>query len=78
MKITVGGSMSMTLMNEPYSPVKCESVLHIEREVPDDTPEEQLEGKFQERINTLLEKDLDKKIRMAAKKQQELKNKIKP
>jgi hypothetical protein len=77
MKITVGGSMSMTLMNEPYSPIKCESVLHIEREVSDETPQDQLEEKYQNKINSLLEKDLDKKVRAASAKQKELKARLK-
>lgn len=76
MKITVGGTMTMTVMNHPYEPIKVESTFHIEQEVNDAVDPQDVQEKYQEKVNKLIEKDLDNKMRVAAKKQSELKAKL--
>lgn len=76
MKITVGGSSSMTITTKPYEPIKVESSLFIEKEVDDDTDIEELQEQYQEKVNKLLQKDLDKKAKNIAKEQKEFKNNL--
>jgi hypothetical protein len=76
MKITVGGSSSMTITAKPYEPIKVESSLFIEKEVDDDADIEEVEEQYQEKVNKLLQKDLDKKITVVARKQNELRGKL--
>lgn len=77
MKVTVGGTMSMTLMNEPYSPVKVESTFSIEKDVNESVDPQDVQESYSEKINELLKKDLDNKMRVVSKKQKELKNVLK-
>jgi len=76
MKVTFGGSKSMTLMNNPYEPVKVESILTIEKEVPEGTNISDFEA-LQEKINIMLEKDLENKMKEVSLKQKELRRKLK-
>lgn len=78
MKITVGGSLGMTVTNIPYSPIKVDTTLLIEKEV-DDLDGEALEKfveDFNEKIEAILHKDLEKKMSNMAVKQKDLKRKI--
>lgn len=76
MKITIGGHKRMTLSNQPYEPVQVESVLIIEKEFDDDIDDESIAG-YQNKVNRLLEADLEKKIAQALKSQQRTRNKMK-
>lgn len=76
MKITFGGSKKMTITNYPYEPIQVESVLLVEKEVADDFDLKSLDN-LQEKVNNLIDKDLESKMDKSAKKQIELRNRIK-
>jgi len=72
MKITIGGTLGLTISHIPYSPVKVETTFIIEKEVDD------LESidKLKEKVDNFLESDLEKKMNKTIRKQLELKKKI--
>ena len=79
MKITIGGSLGMTLTNIPYSPAKADTTLLIEKEVNEDMDEETLNAfieEFSEKIDKFLHKDLDRKIEDVMKQQKDTKRKM--
>jgi len=78
MKITMGSNVGMTITNMPYSPIKVESTLHIEKEVEELNDEELavFVEEFNSKIEKILYKDLDKKMSDMASKQKDLKRKL--
>lgn len=75
MKITFGGHKRMTISNQPYEPVQVESVLIIEKDVEHMTDDEITA--LQDKVNRLLDKDLEKKVSEAVKVQQKTRNNMK-
>lgn len=79
MKVTLGSSLGMTITNIPYSPIKVETTLLIERTIGDDITDEQLEEFIQvnnEKIEGILYKELNKKMSDMAVEQKKLKKKL--
>ena len=76
MKITFCGHKRMTLGNQPYEPVQVQSIFIVEKEVPDEFQLSSL-NTFQEKVNKILDDDLEKKISEALKLQQKTRNKMK-
>jgi len=76
MKITFGGHKRMTVTNQPYEPIQVESVLIIEKEVEDGTDIKSFE-KLQEKVNVMLDKDLENKVKETIQSQQKTRNKMK-
>ena len=70
MKIVFGGSKKMTIVNKPYEPIMAESTLTIEREFKDEPLEEEV-LELQEKVNKILQKDLDRKVQETLRLQQE-------
>ncbi len=78
MKITVGSTYGLTLSNIPYSPIKVETTLIIERELPE-LGNEELElaiNEINDRVKQYLKLDLDRKLRDANEHQKQLKKSI--
>lgn len=65
MKIKVGGSISYKIIGRPYESIDAGTVFVIEKEVPDDTPFEEIEEKFFDKTNKILEKEALKKMKIA-------------
>lgn len=79
MKITVGGSVGMTITNMPYSPIKVESTLLIEKDISEDLDGEVLDNfvkEFNEKLEKFMYRDLESKMVVMANKQKELKRKL--
>lgn len=79
MKITVGGSVGMTITNMPYSPIKVESTLLIEKDISEDLDGEGLDNfvkEFNEKLEKFMYRDLESKMVVMANKQKELKRKL--
>lgn len=76
MKVTFGGHKRMTLSNQPYEPVQVESVLIIEKDVEDGTDMKTFE-KLQEKVNAMLDKDLENKVKETVQLQQKTRNRMK-
>jgi len=76
MKVTFGGHKRMTLTNQPYEPIQVESTLIIEKEVEDGTDMSTFE-KLQEKVNSMLDKDLEKKVKETVQLQQKSRNRMK-
>jgi hypothetical protein len=75
MKIIFGGTKRMTIGNKPYEPIMAESNLTIEREYDREPLEEEV-IEMQEKVNRILDKDLDKKVTETLKLQQKSRNKM--
>ena len=75
MKMTFGGHMSMTLTNKPYEPIKAESILILEKEVPDDIDAKAME-QLQNKVNAKLKEDVQNKISIVEKEQVHARKKI--
>lgn len=79
MKITMGGNIGMTVTNIPYSPIKVESTLYVEKEL-----DRELEGadldlfveEFNKKLEKIMYKDLENKMIVMADKQKKLKKKL--
>ena len=65
MKIKVGGSIGFKIQGRTYESIEASTVFSIEKEVPDDTPFEEIEKKFFDKTNKILEKEALKKMKIA-------------
>lgn len=75
MKITFGGTKRMTIGNKPYEPIMAESTLTIEREYKTEPLEEEV-LELQDKVNRILDRDLDKKVEETLRLQQKSRNKM--
>lgn len=79
MKITIGGSFGMSLSNIPYSPVKAEATLMIEKEFDDSLTEEEINEKVSElnnKVEKYLHKNIEFKMKDISKNQMKLKKSL--
>lgn len=77
MKIKVGGSASMKIMIFQYEPIEVTSLFEIEKEFSDEEESQVWADSETEKINLYLKNDLEKKAKLIAKTQSDLKKKIK-
>lgn len=77
MKIKVGGSASMKIMIFQYEPIEVSSTLEIEEEFNDSEEAQKWLEAQGDKINESIKMDLDRKARDIAKKQSELRKKLK-
>lgn len=78
MLVTMGGHKRMTIGNQPYEPVQVESIFIIEQEMGDSlktTDEHFIE--MQNKINRILDQDLERKVSETLKLQQKTRNRMK-
>lgn len=71
-KITVSGSKRITLMNKPYEPIVVETSLTIEKDLEEDVKIVDV----QERINKILDEDLERKAAETLRKQNSIRKRI--
>lgn len=79
MKITVGSTMGITLSNIPYSPIKVESTLQIEKVFNEELEGEALDKAIEDlnaKVEKVLHSDLEKKMLESSEKQKDLKRRI--
>jgi hypothetical protein len=78
MLITMGGHKRMTIGNQPYEPVQVESVFIIEQEMSDTTKiTDEHFVEMQNKINRVLDQDLERKVTETLKLQQKTRNRMK-
>lgn len=77
MKIKIGGTASMKLMVFQYEPIEVSSTWEVEKEFDDEDAALGWAATENEKINTYLKNDLEIKAKNIAKKQSDLKKKIK-
>lgn len=76
MKVTFGGHKKMTIQNQPYETISVESTLIIEKEAPDNMDLSDIE-EYQNKVNAMLDKDLEKKAKETLQAQQRTRNRMK-
>lgn len=76
MRVSFGGTVSMTIMNQPYEPIKVESTLVIEKELSEDI-EDGVIAEMQEKVNAAIMKDLQNKMNSSISKKKQIKENIK-
>jgi len=79
MKIKLGGDLGLTISNIPYSPIKVETTLIVEKEIDENIKEEELDTFIKElsdKVEAIMLEDLESKMSKMAKKQRELIKKL--
>ena len=74
MKITVTAEKRATLTLNAYEPVAVQSSVSIERDVSDDTDVDKFVEKQNEKLNNLLDKNIDMQMRSICRKQKDVKS----
>lgn len=64
MKITIGGSVSMTLQPKQYESINAMSIFTMEKEYPDDISAQKIEAE-NDKINKIILKELNKRLKSA-------------
>lgn len=77
MKVKIGGSAAMKIMVHQYEPIDVSSTLEIEKEFEDSDEAQSWIEKQGDKINQSLQVDLEKKVKIVAKKHTEFKKKVK-
>ena len=65
-KITIGGSMGFKKTGKPYENVDATTYFSIEKEIPENMPEDQLRELF-DKVNKILAEEATKKMVVAYK-----------
>lgn len=77
MKVNLGGSASIKIMVFQYEPIEVTTSFSIEKEFKTDEEANDYAISQSEKINEFLKQDLEKKVKEVAKKQSDLKKKLK-